>query len=211
MSASWVDLPRRYLLMEKVNITCITVSGVWEGCQYIGQQKQLARMYAPTLSTRSAISSNTLPPCITITLDAISSVLYAAASFCTANARSLCTRIADIATFLPLPPSPRGLIPSECAVAQGLELIPRPGPLSEPNAAAESPELARTESSDASSIRRRMLDTERKTPGSIGGGVAFPGLGAGKGGGAGRLAKVLCGESGGEWSPIPANPLSRGF
>ena len=68
----------------------------------------------------------------------------------------------------------------------------------EPNAAADKPEDARTDSSDASSMSRLMCVTERNTPGSIGGGVAFPGFGVGKGGGGGRLENALCGESGGE-------------
>lgn len=114
--------------------------------------------------------------------------------------------MADIATLRPPLLSPSGLIPNECAVVHGLLFAPV---LSDPRAAAERPELARTESSEASSIRRRMFVTERKTPGSIGGGVALPGFGGGKGGGGGRAAKELCGESGGEWSPRPAYPRSR--
>ena len=43
----------------------------------------------------------------------------------------------------------------------------------------------------------------------MGGGVAFPGFGGGKGGGGGKLAKVLWGESGEEWSPILAKPRLR--
>ena len=61
----------------------------------------------------------------------------------------------------------------------------------EPRAAADRPEDALTDSSDASSMSLRIFVTERKTPGSIGGGVAFPGFGAGKGGGAGKLANAL--------------------
>lgn len=48
---------------------------------------------------------------MTITLDAISSILYAVANFCTANVLSLCTRVADIGALLPFPESPKGLIP----------------------------------------------------------------------------------------------------
>lgn len=163
--------------------------------------------YAPTLSTRSAMSSNTLPPCMTITLDAISSVLYAAASFCTASALSRCTRVADIATFRPLL-SPTPARPNECARPHGLWLKPEPR-FMDPSAAADRPEVARTESSDASSMSRRICVTDLNTPGSIGGGVALPGLGDGKGGGEGSCAKVLRGESGGEWSPRLAKPCIR--
>lgn len=60
-------------------------------------------------------------------------------------------------------------------------------------------------------MSRRICVTERNTPGSIGGGVALPGLGDGKGGGGGRLANVLRGESGGEWSAMLENPRSRAF
>ena len=80
----------------------------------------------------------------------------------------------------------------------------------EPKAAADSPDEARTDSSEASSMSRLICVTERNTPGSIGGGVALPGFGAGRGGGGGRLAKALCGESGGEWSPMLAKPRVRG-
>jgi hypothetical protein len=51
------------------------------------------------------------------------------------------------------------------------------------SSAADRPEDARTLSSAASSMRRRMEVTFRKTPGSIGGGVAFPGSGRGNRGG----------------------------
>lgn len=79
----------------------------------------------------------------------------------------------------------------------------------DPNAAADSPDEARTDSSDASSISRLIWVTDLKTPGSIGGGVALPGLGDGKGGGGGSCANVLRGESGGEWSPRLAKPCRR--
>lgn len=51
--------------------------------------------------------------------------------------------------------------------------------------------------------------TDLNTPGSIGGGVALPGFGVGKGGGGGSCANVLRGESGGEWSPRLAKPCRR--
>ena len=56
-------------------------------------------------------------------------------------------------------------------------------------------------------MRERIEVTERKTPGSMGGGVAFPELGGGKGGG-GDMGWYCClygllGESGGEKSPSP--------
>jgi hypothetical protein len=51
------------------------------------------------------------------------------------------------------------------------------------SSAAESPEDARTLSSAASSMRRRIEVTLRKTPGSMGGGVGFPGSGTGNRGG----------------------------
>lgn len=38
----------------------------------------------------------------------------------------------------------------------------------------DNPEVARTDNSDASSMRRLIEVTERNTPGSIGGGVALP-------------------------------------
>lgn len=55
----------------------------------------------------------------------------------------------------------------------------------------------------------RMEVTERNTPGSIGGGVALPALGVGSGGGGGKVAMMLWGDEGGEWSPRLWNPLSR--
>lgn len=48
--------------------------------------------------------------------------------------------------------------------------------LDDPSSAEFRPEEARTESSAASSIRCRMEFTDLNTPGSIGGGIAFPGL-----------------------------------
>jgi hypothetical protein len=51
------------------------------------------------------------------------------------------------------------------------------------SSAADSPEEARTLSSAASSMSRLMEVTLRNTPGSIGGGVGFPGSGTGNGGG----------------------------
>jgi hypothetical protein len=58
-------------------------------------------------------------------------------------------------------------------------------------------------------MSRRIFRTERKTPGSIGGGVALPGFGGGNEGGKGIDAYVLRGESGGEKSAIPWKPRSR--
>lgn len=78
----------------------------------------------------------------------------------------------------------------------------------EPKAAADNPEDALTESSEASSINLLIEATERKIPGSMGGGVAFPGSGVGKGGGDGRVLNVLRGESGGVWSLKLAKPRS---
>lgn len=64
-----------------------------------------------------------------------------------------------------------------------------------------------------------MEVTLRNTPGSMGGGVAFPGVGAGSGGGRGRLLydeevvddvfRAARGNSGGLRSPKPSKPLSR--
>jgi hypothetical protein len=114
-----------------------------------------------------------------------------------------------MATFLPPPLLfPSGLRPRDWAAAHGLPFKLDPD-LIEPNSAAESPEEARTESSAASSMSRRMFLTERKIPGSIGGGVAFPGFGGGNGGGKGIGANVLRGESGGEKSTKPCDPRSR--
>jgi len=134
---------------------------------------------------------------MTITLLAISSALYAAASFCTARALSLCTRIALIATFLPplvlFEPSK----PSACAVAHGLLV----GVRKEPRAAADRPEVARTESSEASSINLLITAIFRKVPGSMGGGVALPGVGSGSAANCGAeeynvdVAKVFSGDS----------------
>lgn len=106
--------------------------------------------------------------------------------------------MADMATFRPFELLPIRLIPRDLAEAQGLSLLMAElPPLIDPSSAADRPEDARTESSAASSIRRRIDVTERNTPGSIGGGVAFPGLGLGNGGGGGNEEKELCGESGG--------------
>ena len=49
-------------------------------------------------------------------------------------------------------------------------------------------------------MRRRIVVTERKTPGSIGGGIGLPGGGAGSGG-YDNEDKLRRGESGGEKSP----------
>lgn len=49
----------------------------------------------------------------------------------------------------------------------------------EPKAAAERPDVARTESSEASSISLLIAAMFRKMPGSIGGGVALPGVDSG--------------------------------
>lgn len=72
----------------------------------------------------------------------------------------------------------------------------------EPKAAADKPDDALTESSEASSINLLIEATERKIPGSMGG-VAFPGSG-----GDGRVLNVLRGESGGVWSLKLAKPRS---
>ena len=68
-----------------------------------------------------------------------------------------------------------------------------------PKAAEVKPEDARTDNSAASSISRRIDVTERKTPGSMGGGVAFPGGVGGKRGGIciGIGEYTHCGDSGG--------------
>lgn len=93
-----------------------------------------------------------------------------------------------MATFLPFPLfpviAPR---PKLCAVAQGPPppIIPPPPPRS---SAALRPDVARTESSAASSINFRILVTLRNTPGSMGGGVALPGFGGGMGAGIGSWA-----------------------
>ena len=60
----------------------------------------------------------------------------------------------------------------------------------DPSAAADNPEDARTESSEASSMSRRICVTDLNTPGSIGGGVAFPGFGVGSGGGGGGMILI---------------------
>lgn len=99
---------------------------------------------------------------MTATLAAISSILYASASFDTAKLRSLCCRMGDMAAFLPPgPPS----IPSEFAS----EPVPF-DILSAPRAAADKPDAARTARSEASSTSLRISETPRKTAGSIGGG-----------------------------------------
>lgn len=92
-------------------------------------------------------------------------------------------------------------MPSDWARAQGLVCIfGPPPPRIEPSAAADIPDEARTASSEASSMRRRIVVTERKTPGSIGGGIGLPGGGAGSGG-YDKDARESRGESGGEESP----------
>lgn len=83
----------------------------------------------------------------------------------------------------------------------------------EPRAAGDSPDDARTESSAASSIRRRIVATLRNTPGSMGGGVGLPGIGQRSGVEAvvydeGKELKLRRGESGGEWSENAWSPLS---
>lgn len=78
-----------------------------------------------------------------------------------------------------------------------------------PNSAADKPDEARTDNSAASSISCLMDLTERKTPGSIGGGVALPGLEGGKGGANGNVENVVRGDSGGEKSPNPWKLRSR--
>lgn len=70
----------------------------------------------------------------------------------------------------------------------------------DPKAMADNPDDARTESSDASSINLRIDATDRKTPGSTGGGLAFPGAGDGNGFAfvfCEKELKVIRGESGG--------------
>ena len=57
-------------------------------------------------------------------------------------------------------------------------------------------------------MRRRIVVTERNTPGSIGGGIGLPGGGAGSGG-YDKDARASRGESGGEESPRLAYPRSR--
>jgi len=52
-------------------------------------------------------------------------------------------------------------------------------------------------------MRRRIVVTERNTPGSIGGGIGLPGGGACSGGCASEV-RANRGESGGEASPKPA-------
>lgn len=94
-------------------------------------------------------------------------------------------RIADMATFLPLPLLPKGLIPRDCA-AQGI-LSPDDAPRMNPNSAVDNPEEARTHSSAASSIRRRIDVTDRNTPGSMGGGVGLSSAETGNEGGVGKL------------------------
>lgn len=64
--------------------------------------------------------------------------------------------------------------------------------------AAERPDEARTDSSAASSMSRRIVVTLRKTPGSMGGGVGLPGTGTGNAGGV-----VLCICRGGNEVNIP--------
>ena len=113
-------------------------------------------------------------------------------------------------TCRPEEPSLPPFSPRSCAAFHDSrpKLVP---PRREPRAAAERPEDARTESSEASSISLRILATERNTPGSMGGGVAFPGFGEGSGGGGGRLVKRPRGESGEEWSPTLAKPRLLGL
>jgi hypothetical protein len=92
-------------------------------------------------------------------------------------------------------------MPSDWARAQGLVCIfGPPPPRIDPSAAADIPDEARTASSEASSMSRRIVVTERKTPGSIGGGIGLPGGGAGSGG-YDNDAIESRGESGGEESP----------
>lgn len=61
--------------MKEVHISCIDIVRI---CMHpLSDRRRSHRCIndAPNLRTRSAISSNTLPPCMTITLEAISSVL----------------------------------------------------------------------------------------------------------------------------------------
>jgi hypothetical protein len=67
-------------------------------------------------------------------------------------------------------------------------------------AMADSPDDVRMESSDASPINLRIEATDRNTPGSTGGGLAFPGAGDGNGfvfAFCENEVKVIQGESGG--------------
>ena len=144
-----------------------------------------------------------------MTLLAISSALYAAASFWIASARSRCTRIALMATFLPPPTFPEPSSPRLCAVGHAPLLPPR----MDARAARDSPDDARTDSSAASSIRRRIIVTLRNTPGSMGGGAGLPGIGRRGGVQAagydeGKGLKLRRGESGGVWSGGAWSPLS---
>ena len=92
-------------------------------------------------------------------------------------------------------------MPKDWARAQGLPCkFGLPLPRSDPSAAADIPDEARMASSEASSIRRRIVVIERKTPGSMGGGIGLPGDGAGSGG-YDSEEKFRRGESGGERSP----------
>jgi hypothetical protein len=77
------------------------------------------------------------------------------------------------------------LIPRDCA-AQGI-LSPDDAPRMNPNSAVDNPEEARTHSSAASSMRRRIDVTDRKTPGSMGGGVGLSSAEMGNEGGVGKL------------------------
>jgi hypothetical protein len=67
---------------------------------------------------------------------------------------------------------PKGLIPRFWAVAHELTFI-LGDDRREPSSADERPDVALTESSEASSISRRMLRTDLNTPGSICGGVGL--------------------------------------
>ena len=73
-------------------------------------------------------------------------------------------------------------------------------PRIDPSAAADIPDEAQTASSEASSMRRRIVVMEWKTPGSIGGRIGLQSGGAGSGG-YDKDARESQGESGGEESP----------
>jgi hypothetical protein len=100
---------------------------------------------------------------MTATEPAISSILYASASFDTAKLLRRCCRIGDMTTFLP-PGAPS--IPSCDALDDPIPF----DKLNAPSAAALIPDAARTARSEASSTSLRISVTPRKTAGSMGGG-----------------------------------------
>lgn len=120
--------------------------------------KRRERRHAPTLSTLSARSSSAVAPCMTMTLHATSSHLYASANLWQANTLSRCVLVALIEAALPFSPL-------------GGSIAARLAALSVERLNAVRPEDARIARSDASSTSRRILMMERNTPGSMGGGV----------------------------------------